>query len=83
MASSVMSTTPYGRRPESRASVAHTSSRAEWTPVIGEQVRVGSQGNEGVLRFLGEVEFKEGIWAGIELEGGLAGRGKNDGSIDG
>lgn len=78
-----MSTTPFTRRPESRASAAHSTSRAEWAPVIGEQVRVGSQGNEGALRFLGEVQFKEGIWAGIELEGQFAGRGKNDGSVDG
>ena len=80
MASSVMSTTPYGRRPESRAST--TPSRAEWTPVIGESVRVGAQGNEGILRFLGEVQFKEGVWAGIEMGGLAAGKGKNDGSVD-
>lgn len=44
---------------------------------IGDRVLV-SGGKQGVVRFLGETEFAQGIWAGIELEQPL---GKNDGSV--
>lgn len=52
-------------------------------PVIGDRVRMSSMGMEGTLRFIGQTQFKEGVWAGVELEGGFAGKGKNDGSVDG
>jgi len=83
MASSVSGTTPYGRRPESRASAIYESQRGTWTPQVGENVRIDNQGFEGTLRYLGPVEGKEGIYAGVELSAGFAGRGKNDGSVDG
>jgi hypothetical protein len=83
MASSVSGTTPYNRRPESRASAVHESQRSQWTPTVGEGVRIESQGIEGTLRYLGEVQGKEGIFAGVELSAGFAGRGKNDGTVDG
>lgn len=35
----------------------------------------------GTLKFLGEAEFKEGLWAGIQLD--INGSGKNDGSVKG
>ena len=83
MASSVSGTTPYGRRPESRASAMYESQRSHWAPAVGENVRIDSQGFEGTLRYLGPVEGKEGVFAGVELSAGFAGRGKNDGSVDG
>lgn len=46
-------------------------------------MRISSMGYEGVLRFYGTTEFKEGIWAGVELEGGFKGKGKNDGTVEG
>jgi CAP-Gly domain-containing linker protein 1 len=46
-------------------------------------VRIASQGTEGALRFIGEIDGKKGTWAGIELSGSFTGRGKNDGSVDG
>lgn len=81
MASSVASATPHARRPESRASVVNGDDK--WMPVIGERVRMQAMGMEGTLRFLGETDFKAGVWAGIELEGGFSGKGKNDGSVGG
>jgi dynactin complex subunit len=56
---------------------------AKFAPVIGDKVRIQSMGMEGTLRYIGETEFKAGLWAGVELEGGFAGQGKNDGSVNG
>lgn len=46
---------------------------------VGEKVRVEGMGMEGWLRFVGEIAGKPGVWAGVELSGGFAGKGKNDG----
>ena len=46
-------------------------------------MRIESLGFEGVLRFAGPIEGKPGEWAGVELGGGFAGKGKNDGSVNG
>lgn len=51
------------------------------TLYIGDRVAVDSMGIIGTLKFLGETEFKEGVWAGIQLD--LNGSGKNDGSVKG
>ncbi|CAO0796686.1 unnamed protein product [Mucor circinelloides] len=48
---------------------------------IGERIAVDSMGIVGTLKFLGEAEFKEGVWAGIQLD--IVGSGKNDGSVKG
>ncbi|TYJ58409.1 hypothetical protein B9479_000955 [Cryptococcus floricola] len=82
MASSTTSTTPFARRPESRASERDPGT-SRWVPVVGERVRISSMGYEGTLRFYGATEFKEGVWAGVELEGGFKGKGKNDGNVGG
>ncbi|PIO68440.1 CAP-Gly domain protein [Teladorsagia circumcincta] len=50
---------------------------AEYGFDIDDRVVV-SGGKQGIVRFLGETEFAQGIWAGIELEQPL---GKNDGSV--
>lgn len=53
--------------------------------VVGDGVTLDVTGTkmEGVMRFLGSVEGKDGIWAGIELDDEFHGRGKNDGSVKG
>ena len=50
---------------------------------VGDSVRVDSLALEGVLRYMGEIEGKNGIWAGVELISQFAGRGKNNGSVNG
>jgi dynactin complex subunit len=37
----------------------------------------------GTVKFIGNVRGKGGVFVGVELEGDLAGRGKNDGAVDG
>ena len=49
---------------------------------VGDNVRIESLGFEGTLRFIGEIDGKSGQWAGVELGGGFAGKGKNDGSVN-
>ena len=50
---------------------------------VGDNVRIESLGFEGTLRFIGEIDGKLGLWAGVELSGGFSGRGKNDGTVNG
>lgn len=52
---------------------------------VGDAVtlEVGGVAMEGTVRFLGEVEGKEGNWGGVELDEAWAGKGKNDGSVKG
>ena len=73
-------------RSESRLSDALTrdSSRASQRPLeVGDRVKIESLSLEGTLRFLGEIAGKPGQWAGVELSGQFAGKGKNDGSAAG
>lgn len=37
----------------------------------------------GVVKFIGNVRGKKGIFAGVELSREFAARGKNDGDVDG
>lgn len=75
MATSTATVTPSYKRPESRAG-------GKWTPTVGDRVRLPSHGFEGTVRYLGETHIRDGIWAGVELEGLFQGKGRNDGSID-
>lgn len=73
-------------RSESRMSDTYTrdSSRASQRPLeVGDPVKIDSLQLEGTLRFLGEIAGKPGQWAGVELSGKYAGKGKNDGSAGG
>lgn len=46
---------------------------------LGKRVQV-TKNSEGILRFVGEVEFAAGVWAGVELSGS---GGKHDGIVNG
>ncbi|OMJ16618.1 CAP-Gly domain-containing linker protein 1 [Smittium culicis] len=48
---------------------------------IGVPVHVGSIAENGILRYLGQISSKPGVWAGVELD--TPGKGKNDGSAMG
>ena len=76
---------PIPARSASRQSNIHgrSGSRTGRQFEIGDDVRIESLGFEGVLRFMGPIEGKPGEWAGVELGGGFAGKGKNDGSANG
>lgn len=69
-------------RPPSRHSEAFTRSVSR-SFEIGDNVRIESLGFEGLLKFVGEIEGKPGLWAGVELGGGFAGKGKNNGTVNG
>lgn len=77
--------TPGTVRPPSRHSdiFNRSVSRAGRTFDIGDNVRIESLGYEGILRYLGGIEGKSGLWAGVELSGGFAGKGKNNGTVTG
>lgn len=72
-------------RPASRQSdvFGRSISRAGRVFEVGDNVRIESLGFEGTLQYLGEIEGKSGLFAGVELGGGFVGHGKNDGSVNG
>ena len=72
-------------RPPSRTAdvFARSASRAGRAFDVGDNVRIESLGFEGILKYLGEIDGKPGMWAGVELSGGFAGKGKNNGSVAG
>lgn len=49
---------------------------------VGDAVDVPG-GMHGVVKFIGEVRGKKGIFAGVELSREFAARGKNDGDVEG
>ncbi|KAG1762239.1 hypothetical protein EDD22DRAFT_953319 [Suillus occidentalis] len=76
--------TPAPRAPSRQSDVFTRSvSRAGKTFEVGDTVRIESLGFEGCLRYVGEIDGKSGLWAGVELSGGFSGKGKNDGSVGG
>ncbi|KAF8973365.1 hypothetical protein BDZ97DRAFT_1780925 [Flammula alnicola] len=68
-------------RPPSRQS--ELLGKSPRTFEVGDNVRIESLGFEGVLRYVGEIDGKPGLWAGVELGGGFSGKGKNDGTVGG
>lgn len=58
----------------------NTAIPSDWHPEIGTAVRIPSMGHEGIIRYIGEIEGRKGIFAGIELDKGFIGNGKNDGT---
>lgn len=49
---------------------------------VGDSVDVPG-GMHGIVKFIGEVKGKKGIFAGVELNKEWAARGKNDGDVEG
>ena len=49
---------------------------------VGDTVDVPG-GMWGVVKFIGNVRGKAGLFAGVELDRDFAERGKNDGDVDG
>lgn len=74
--------TPTSARPQSRHSDVFGKSTNR-TFDIGDNVRIESLGYEGTLRYIGEIDGKAGVWAGVELREGFSGKGKNNGTVNG
>ncbi|KAG6868925.1 hypothetical protein C0993_007699 [Termitomyces sp. T159_Od127] len=68
-------------RPPSRTSDAPKAAPKSFE--VGDNVRIESLGFEGTLRYVGPIEGKQGTWAGVQLSGGFAGKGKNNGTVNG
>ncbi|KAG5422292.1 hypothetical protein I9W82_001387 [Candida metapsilosis] len=52
--------------------------------LIGQRVAVPNATGYGYIRYLGPIQYKTGLFAGLELQGSLAkSRGRNSGSVDG
>ncbi|KAG6897401.1 hypothetical protein C0992_001907 [Termitomyces sp. T32_za158] len=68
-------------RPPSR--VSDVPKAAPRSFEVGDNVRIESLGFEGTLRYVGPIEGKQGTWAGVQLSGGFAGKGKNNGTVSG
>jgi len=68
------------KRMSTLSSISSNSINNEDIP-INSIVKVKSTGLEGILLFVGNTEFKEGLWYGIRLFN--EGQGKNDGSVNG
>lgn len=49
---------------------------------VGDSVSVPGD-MKGIVRFVGEVRGKQGIFAGVELDEEWAARGKNNGAAEG
>ncbi|RCI06115.1 hypothetical protein CU098_006189 [Rhizopus stolonifer] len=65
-----------------RAPKSRFQPKEEEPSKIGQRVTIPSLDNlTGTLRYMGPVDFKTGIWAGVELDS--KGQGKNDGSAQG
>ncbi|KAJ7497179.1 hypothetical protein FB451DRAFT_1075615 [Mycena latifolia] len=76
--------TPTTRPPSRQSDVfTRSTSRAGRSFDVGDNVRIESLGYEGTLRYLGTIDGKPGLWAGVELGGGFAGKGKNNGTVNG
>lgn len=52
------------------------------SPEVGDTVDVPG-GMHGTVKFVGRVKGKPGVFAGVELAREYAGKGKNNGDVDG
>lgn len=78
--------TPAPAKPTSRPPSRHSDVFAKNVNrqfEVGDSVRIDTLALEGTLRYMGEIEGKNGLWAGVELSGQFAGKGKNNGSVNG
>ncbi|KAL9935276.1 hypothetical protein V8E36_005624 [Tilletia maclaganii] len=70
-----------------RASVSHSQAEQQLPDLdIGDGVSIDLPNGTsltGVLRHLGPVHFKDGVYAGLELTGDSFGKGKNNGEVQG
>ena len=77
-------TNPFNSSTSSRFAQPHRDKRGNELEV-GDEITLDVDGKqmEGVVRFLGSVEGKHGVWGGVELDLEWQGQGKNDGTVKG
>jgi hypothetical protein len=63
-------------------SLRHVGGAKSTEVEVGDLVNTPG-GMHGIVKFIGSVKGKGGVFVGVELEGELSGRGKNDGAVDG
>jgi len=74
---------PYAEKKNLPLSDIHNSTSLIKAMNIGDKVEVESKEGtlrKGVIRFIGDTQFKSGLWIGVEFDDSV---GKNDGSVDG
>lgn len=81
LASHGSSSTNRSRASGSAVSHANQGPAPGASPDLVEGDKVEALGFEGILRYLGSISNKEGIFGGIELTGSSRGKGKNNGSV--
>jgi len=73
---------PAPKRPSLGAPERGMDGNQEMAGEVGNTVEVPG-GMIGVVKYIGSVKGKAGVFAGVELSKEYAARGKNDGDVDG
>lgn len=82
------SSTAIARKASLNALVGGSTTPTNKMGADGQDIEVGDNvdvpgGMNGVVKFVGSVRGKKGVFAGVELSRDFASRGKNDGDVEG
>lgn len=80
--------TAIARKASLNALIGNPSTPTGKMGADGQEIEIGDSvdvpgGMNGVVKFIGSVRGKPGVFAGVELSKKFAARGKNDGDVDG
>lgn len=85
---SLAASTAVARKASLNALVGGSATPKDRMGADGQEIEVGDSvnvpgGMYGVVKFIGSVRGKKGVFGGVELSREWAARGKNDGDVDG